>query len=259
MLSQVFVGPHWFVWVTVVGFDVVGFNEVVFDVGFFVVGFEDVGFIEVGAHVEGFDVVGFDDVGFNEVGVRVEGFIVVGLDVGAVKSGVGLDEVGVNVELALGFCVVGVNDGIEVGVVDGRELGTEEGFDEGIIVGVDVGMAVTVEEDGIAVVEGPAEHPAVFFTSATTASLHVPPVSCAATQKKAPPLHEYCPLLYVRRSDMILTAWVALVFEPVPLQSKIHIPNTTLCGCVLNISFARDENKTPALIAPAPDPPMPST
>ena len=157
----------------------------------------------------------------------------------------------------LGLAVKG--DTIEVGVVDGTDVGTEEGFNEGIIVGISVGLAVTVEEDGIAVVEGLAEHPAVFFTSAKTASLHAPPVSCAATQKKAPPLHEYCPLLYVRRSDMIFTASAALVFEPVPLQSEIHIPNTTLCGCVLNRSFARDENKTPALIAPAPDPPMPST
>lgn len=193
--------------------------------GFCVVGVNDG--IEVGV------VDGRDDIGTEESSD------VVGMIVG---SGVGL--------------AVGVGDGIEVGVVDGTDVGTEEGFDEGIIVGVNVGLAVTVEEDGIAVVEGPAEHPAVFFTSATTASLHAPPVSCAATQKKAPPLHEYCPLLYVRRSDMIFTAWAALVFQLV--QSEIHIPNTTLCGCMLNISFARDENKTPALIAPAPDPPMPS-
>ena len=195
----------------------------------------------------GFRVVGAND-GI-EVGV-VDGTD----DIGTEESS---DVVGMIVGSDVGLAV-GVSDGVEVGVVDGTDVGTEEGFDEGIIVGVNVGLAVTVEEDGIAVVEGPAEHPAVFFTSATTALLHAPPESCAATQKKAPPLHEYCPLLYVRRSDMIFTAWAALVFEPVPLQSEIHIPNTTLWGCMLNISFARDENKTPALIAPAPDPPMPS-
>jgi len=196
--------------------------------------------------------------GFCVVGVNdgIEVWVVDGRDdIGTEESS---DVVGMIVGSGVGLAV-GVSDGIEVGVVDGTDVGTEEGFDVGIIVGINVGLAVTVEEDGIAVVEGPAEHPAVFFTSATTTSLHAPPVSCAATQKKAPPLHEYCPLLYVRRSDMIFTAWAALVFEPVPLQSEIHIPNTTLCGCMLNISFARDENKTPALIAPAPDPPMPST
>jgi hypothetical protein len=55
---------------------------------------------------------------------------------------------------------------------------------------------------------------------------------------------------------MMVTAWAAFVFQLV--QSEIQKPNTTLCGFMLNSSFARDENKVPALIDPAPDPLMPS-
>jgi hypothetical protein len=66
------------------------------------------------------------------------------------------------------------------------------------------------------------EHPAVLTTSPTTASLHAPPTSSTLTQKKAPPLHENAPLLYVFRSAVIWTAWAAFVFEPVPPQSEMQ-------------------------------------
>lgn len=71
-------------------------------------------------------------------------------------------------------------------------------------------------------------------------------------------MHENWPLLYVLRSDMIWTAWAEFAFEPVPLQSEMQKPKTTLFGCWSNKLFAKDENRAPALIAPAPVPPTPS-
>ncbi len=60
----------------------------------------------------------------------------------------------------------------------------------------DVGVDVGTSDVGMDEVVGiPDEHPPVSLTSATTASLHRPLVSCRATQKNAPPLHENCPLL----------------------------------------------------------------
>ncbi len=59
-------------------------------------------------------------------------------------------------------------------------------------VGLDVGFNVVGMDDVVGI---PDEHPTVSLTSATTASLHRPLVSCKATQKKAPPLHKNCPLL----------------------------------------------------------------
>ena len=73
-----------------------------------------------------------------------------------------------------------------------------------VVMGVDVGSSVTgarvvgssvtgarVVGPSVTGARMPAEQPAVFFTSVTTVSLHAPPISCADTQKKAPPLHEY--------------------------------------------------------------------
>jgi len=58
-------------------------------------------------------------------------------------------------------------------------------------------VPVVVVASVVVVVDGPfeLEHPAVVATSPTTASLHAPPLSCRATQKKAPPLHANSPLL----------------------------------------------------------------
>ncbi len=138
-----------------------------FDVGLRDVGLRDVGFDEVGFDV-GFNVVGFDEVGF------VVGLAVTWLDPA------GFDDVGIDV----GFELVGAT---EVGLA--VTWLASVGFDD---VGVDVGFKdVGIDE----VVGAPDEHPAVLLTSATTASLHKPLVSCSATQKKAPPLHENCPLL----------------------------------------------------------------
>jgi len=56
---------------------------------------------------------------------------------------------------------------------------------------------------------------------------------------------------------MIWTAWAAFVFEPVPPHSEMQKPKTTLLGCWLNKSFAKDENSEPALIPPGAAPPTP--
>ena len=104
----------------------------------------------------------------------------------------------------------------------------------------------------------PREHPAVLLTSATTVSLHAPLLSCAATQKKAPPLQANSPLFTVLRSVMICAAWAALALDPVPPQSEIQCPKTTLCGSESNISFAKLPNILAALSDPDPVPSTPS-
>ena len=70
----------------------------------------------------------------------------------------------------------------------GRYVGGGVGGGDGVGVGNEAGIAVVSFEVGF-------EHPAVFCTSATTASLHCPLVSLYAAQKNAPPLHENSLLL----------------------------------------------------------------
>ena len=70
----------------------------------------------------------------------------------------------------------------------GRYVGGGVGGGDGVGVGNEAGIAVVGFEVGF-------EHPAVFCTSATTASLHCPLVSLYAAQKNAPPLHENSLLL----------------------------------------------------------------
>jgi hypothetical protein len=123
-----------------------------------------------------------------------------------------------------------------------------------VVVSGTVVVVASVVVDG----ELTREQPAVLLTSSTTLSLHAPPLSWTATQKKAPPLQAYSPLLTVFRSVVICNAWSALAFEPVPEQSEIQWPNTTLFGSESNISFARLPNMLAALYCPTPDPSTPS-
>ncbi len=100
-------------------------------------------------------------------------------------------------------------------------VGNGEGGDVGVPgVGGCVGIAVVGIEVGL------DKHPTVLLTLATTASLHCPFMSSFATQKNTPPLHENCPLLVILRSTMTWTAWAALAFEPVALQSEMQKPKT---------------------------------
>ena len=95
----------------------------------------------------------------------------------------------------------------------------------GFLVGLRVGCVAVGLIVGFGVMPAAVEHPAVLRTSLTTASLHAPPVSLLLTHKKAPPLHENTPLLYVLRSAVIFTACPAFAFE-FP-QSEMQWPNTT--------------------------------
>lgn len=116
--------------------------------------------------------------------------------------------------LLVGLIVTGFLVGLAVaGFLVGLRVGC-------VAVGLIVGLVV-----GFGVMPATVEHPAVLRTSLTTASLHAPPVSLLLTQKKAPPLHENTPLLYVLRSAVIFTACPAFAFE-FP-QSEMQWPNTT--------------------------------
>jgi hypothetical protein len=97
--------------------------------------------------------------------------------------------------------VVGYEDGLlvvggDVGLLVGAFVGLGENVGTGLFVGEFDGVEVG-DEVGIAIVGFKVgfEHPTVFCTSATTASLHCPLVSLYAAQKNAPPLHENSPLL----------------------------------------------------------------
>ncbi len=128
--------------------------------------------------------------------------------------------------VVLGAFVVGVLVGLREPVGTCEMLGEFNGepvVDGDNVVGASVGCAVVGVKVGF-------EHPAVFCTSATTASLHCPLISVYATQKNAPPLHVNSALLNVLRSDMTWTAWAALAFDPVGPQSEMQKPKITLEG-----------------------------
>ena len=93
--------------------------------------------------------------------------------------------------------MLGEVEGRFEGCLLGALLGVLMGPREGSVLGDALG-----EREGCLLGEFMLEQPAVSATSATTASLHAPPTSRSATQKKAPPLHANSPLLYSLRSDM---------------------------------------------------------
>merc|ERR1719491_203084 len=95
------------------------------------------------------------------------------------------------------------------------------------------------------------EHPAVFRTSAPTASDHAPLMSCKATQKNAPPLQANSPSYTVLRSAVTVTARFESVLEPVPEQSAMQWPNTTLVGSPSNMSLLRLRNISAPLACPS--------
>ncbi len=110
----------------------------------------------------------------------------------ATVAGDGLAEVGGKDGLAVvGALVVGELVGLREPVGLEEMLGEFDGepvVEGDNVVGSLVGIAVVGFEVGF-------EHPLVFCTSATTASLHCPLKSLYVTQKNAPPLHANSALL----------------------------------------------------------------